>query len=697
MGSDRVRVDAVAKVTGRATYAYEQDPEPDGDRLYAFLVQSRIARGRVVSIDAAAALAADGVRAVLDHTCAGPLSGEDRELLVLQDDQVGFRGQVVAIVLATSLVQARHAASLLEVEYAAEPHEAVLHPDSDHLDKPDKVNPSYETDTDTGDVEAGLAEATHVVTERYTTPYEHNNPMEPHAVVALWEQDGEGGSTALRLWTSTQSVHGVRKTIAPLVGLEPEQVHVVAPYVGGGFGSKGLPHAHDVAAVLAARALPGTVVKLALTRQQMFALAGYRTATVSDLRLGADAEGRLTLVEHRVMEQTSRIKEYAEQTAVATRMMYASPAIRTAHRLDRLDVAVPSWMRAPGEMPGMFALETAMDELAQACGLDPIELRRRNEPAVDPESGKPWGDRRVLECLDLGAETFGWADRPADPRATRDGEWWVGTGCAAATYPAYLMPGNTARVRFDGAGPDGRAAWTVSIGAADIGTGAWTVLGQIAADALGCDTDQVEIELGDTALPAASVAGGSAGTSSWGNAIATAAQAFRDEHGDEPRPGATTTADGAENTEAEKYAMHSFGAHFVEVRVHAVTGEVRVSRMLGVFSPGRVVNPRLARSQLLGGMTMGIGAALHEESVRDGRFGHVVTQDLASYHVPAHADIGHLEAIWLDGPDEKANPMGSRGIGEIGIVGAAAAVVNAVHHATGTRVRDLPVTADKLR
>jgi xanthine dehydrogenase YagR molybdenum-binding subunit len=335
----------------------------------------------------------------------------------------------------------------------------------------------------------------------------------------------------------------------------------------------------------------------------------------------------------------------------------------------------------------MFALEVAMDELAIACDVDPIELRIRNEPDVDPETGSPWSNRRLVECLRTGADRFGWATR--QPRT--DGEWLVGTGVASAVYPATIMPGNAARIAHDEAG-----RYLVEIGAVDIGTGAWTSLTQIAADALGCDVDAVDLQIGDSDLPSASVAGGSSGTSSWGSTIVAAAQAFRKEHGDHPPVGAATTTEAPENDEAEEYGMYSFGAHFAEVRVNRYTGEPRVSRMLGVFSVGRVINPMTLRSQFIGGMTMGLSMALHEESVRDHRFGHIVTQDFANYHISSHADIPEIEAIALDDLDEHANPMGSRGAGEIGIVGAAAAVANAVHHATGIRVRDLPITCDKL-
>jgi xanthine dehydrogenase YagR molybdenum-binding subunit len=372
-------------------------------------------------------------------------------------------------------------------------------------------------------------------------------------------------------------------------------------------------------------------------------------------------------------------------------MMYAGANRKTSHRLANLDVPVPFWMRAPGECPGMYGLEVAMDELAVACGIDPIELRIRNDPDVDPETGNPWSDRRLVECLQTGAERFGWAPRDPTPGTRRDGEWLIGTGVASAVYPAMIQPGNAARLE---ALTGGRYA--VQIGAVDIGTGTWTALTQIAADALGCEMSAIDLQIGDTDLPSASVAGGSSGISSWGRAIVTAAQLFRREHGERPAVGAASTADAPENEEVKNYGMYSFGAHFVEARVSRYTGEIHVSRMLGVFSVGRAINPMTLRSQLIGGMTMGLSMALHEESVRDHRFGHIVTQDLATYHISSHADVPDIDAIWLDSVDAHSNPMGSRGAGEIGIVGSAAAVVNAIYHATGIRVRDLPVMCDAL-
>jgi xanthine dehydrogenase YagR molybdenum-binding subunit len=686
IGTSLGRVDGMEKVTGRATYAVEHEA-PGGDPLSLWLVTSTVAKGRVTGVDAAAALAHSGVTSVLDHTTAPRLDDtDDGELAILQDDQVWFRGQVVAMVLAETSEAAREGAALVAVTYDAEPHESELREDNATY-RPDSVNPDMDTDTDEGDVDAALASADVVVEQSYRTPYEHNNPLEPHATLAWWES--HDGRDVLSMYDSTQGVHGVVQALAPMLGLEPDQVRVRAPYVGGGFGSKGQAHAHVMACALAARTTGGRPVRLAVTRQQMFALTGYRTATISHVRLGARADGRLTAIEHAVQEQTSRVKEFAEQTGSPARMMYAAPHRRTSHRLARLDVAVPSWMRAPGEMPGMFAHEVAMDELAVACGLDPIVLRERNEPDVDPETGKPFNDRRLLDCLKRGAERFGWSDRPPTPAARLEGDWWVGTSVASATYPAMKMPGNSARVTSLG---DGR--YEVAIGCVDIGTGARTVLTQIAADSLEVGTADIDLAVADTLLPPASVAGGSSGTSSWGSAVVAAAQLFRADHGEAPDPGLHTTASAADDAAAEEYAFHSFGAVFAEARVNRWTGEVRVPKLLGVYSVGRVINPTTARSQLVGGLVMGLSAALFETSHRDPRFGHVVTQDLASYHVASHADVLDVDAQWLEESDQAFTPMGSRGIGEIGIVGTAAAIANATYHATGVRVRSLPLTAD---
>ena len=683
VGTDVPRIDGEAKVLGMAKYSYEQVAE---NPLHLFALQSTVARGRVTTIDTAAAEALEGVVVVVTHLNAPRLADtSDGEYTVLQSDGVAFRGQIIGAVVAETPEVARHAAELVRVEYDVHEHDTELREDHPDLYEPGVVNPAYPTDSEDGPVDDALRQAAVLVDQRYTTPMEHNNPMEPHSCISLWEE-----GPRLTVHDSTQGAHGVARTLAKVFGIAKDDIRVIAPYVGGGFGSKGMPHAHNVLGVLAAQLVPGRPVKLALTRQQMFALVGYRTPTLQRVRLGADDDGRLRGIVHEAVEQTSRIKEFAEQTTVGTRSMYAADARRTTHRLVPLDVAVPSWMRAPGEAPGMFALESAMDELAEACGIDPVELRVRNDPETDPESGLPWSSRHLVECLRQGAERFGWSERVL-PRSRREGDWWVGYGVASSTYPAYTMPGSVASVSY--AGHD---HYAVRIGAADIGTGSWTALTQVAADALEMPFDQVHLEIGDTRLPMATVEGGSAGLSSHGSAIVAAARKFREEHGSSPADGAVTESTQDDHPDLEKYSAHSFGAQFVEVRVDADTGEVRVPRAVGVFSAGRIVNPRTARSQLRGGMVWGLSMALHEHSVVDHRFGHVVTQDFADYHVPAHADIVDLDVTWLDETDPHANVLGAKGIGEIGITGTAAAVANAVYNAVGLRVRDLPITPDRL-
>ncbi|WP_249522761.1 xanthine dehydrogenase family protein molybdopterin-binding subunit [Modestobacter marinus] len=681
IGQALVRRDGEQKVRGTATYAYETPVEHPA---YCSAVQATIARGRVTAMDTTAAEALDGVLAVLTPFNAERLADDsDAEYAVLQGPEVGFRGQLIGVVVAETSELARQAADAIEVGYAEQPHDTTLSADRDDLYAPEQVNAGHETDTAEGDVAAAVSTAEVTVEHTYATAMYHNNPLEPHATTALWEPAGEG---SLTLWDSTQGVHPDRAAVCQVFGLEQEQVRVVCPYVGGGFGSKGLPHANVMLTALAGRALPGRPVKLALTRQQMFSLAGYRTPTIQRVQLAADHRGRLSAVAIDVVEQTSRIKEFAEQTGVPARMMYAAPNRRTTHRLAALDVPVPSWMRAPGECPGMFGPEVAMDELAEELGIDPIELRVRNEPEVDPETGKPWSSRNLVRCLREGAERFGWSG----PRAHRDGDWLVGTGVASSVYPTMRQATSTAELRYEG----GR--YVAETGAADLGTGAWTVLPQITADALGVDVADVEVRIGDTRYPVASVAGGSSGTNTWGSALVVAAREFRTKYGTDPSDGDTASGDVDQAATDDAHAPYAFGAQFVEARVNADTGEVRVPRLLGVFGVGRVINPRTARSQLIGGMTMGLSMALHEDSVWDPQVAQVANHDLAEYHITVNADVGEIEAHWIDEHDPWVNAMGSKGIGEIGIVGTAAAVVNAVHAATGVRVRHLPVTLDKL-
>jgi xanthine dehydrogenase YagR molybdenum-binding subunit len=686
LGTALPRIEGREKVMGEAVYAYEHDIE---GVAYAWIVQATVAKGAVSSVDGSEARRVEGVLAVLSHENAPDL-GEvsDGELAVLQSPRVAYRGQIVAVTVAETLEAAREAAGLVRIGYDGEAHDVQLRADHPKLYTPEKVNPNFPSETAEGDVEAAFAEAAVVVDETYTTPAEHNNPMEPHATLAVWS----GGD--LTLYDSTQGAPMARTIVANTFGLARERVRVISPHVGGGFGSKGLPRPTAIAAALAAKHVERPV-KLTATRHQMFSLTGYRTPTIQRLRLGADAQGRLLAIDHVAIEQTSTLKEFAEQTAVPTRMLYAARARRTGHRVAALDVPTPSWMRAPGETPGVYALECAMDELAHACGLDPIELRVRNEPEIDPETGLPFSSRGLVECMREGARRFGWEGRDPAPGVRRDGAWLIGTGVASSTYPARRRPSSA----FARANPDG--TFVVGIGAADIGTGARTVLTQIAADALEIPLERVRVEIGDSALPFAMLAGGSMGTTSWGSAIVKACSALREriaEHGGEvPRDGLEAEGETSDDIKGdEPFARHAFGAQFCEARVNADTGEVRVARMLGVFACGRILNPLTSRSQFIGGMTQGISMALHEESVLDLEFGDYLNHDFAQYHVPVFADIEDIDATWIEEDDPHLNPMGAKGIGEIGIVGTAAAVANAVHHATGVRVRDLPIRLDRV-
>jgi xanthine dehydrogenase YagR molybdenum-binding subunit len=664
LGTAHSRVEGHLKVSGRAHYAAEHNPE---GVVHAVLVQSTIAKGRVTHVGEV-----DGALLVLSHVNAERTSAvSDGELSVLQDPAVHYRGQIVAAVVAETLEAARAGADALEIRYAEEKHDVVLTPEHRGFYAPDGVNGGYETDSLIGDPDAALADAAVTVDRTYETPAQHNNAMEPHAVVAHWDEG------RLVLNETSQGVWGLRGTVAELFGLEPDAITVHSPHIGGGFGSKGTIRPHTVVAVMAARALERPV-KLVTTRRQMFAFTGYRTPTIQRVRLGADRDGRIAVISHEAFSQTSQLKEFTEQTATVARVMYAGKHRRSTHRVTRLDVPSPSWYRAPGETPGMFGLESAMDELANELGIDPIELRIRNDPPEHPESGRPWSSRGLAACLREGAERFGWDARGDLPENT-------GYGVAAAMYPTYRAPAWAhAKRESDG-------SVTVRIAASDLGTGARTVLTQIAADACELPFEQVRVEVGSSDFPRAGVAGGSMGTSSWGSAVHGACRRLVDEGGDEAEY--DTRAD---LKELGDYARHAFGAQFAAVRVDRSTGEVTVDRLLGVFAAGRILNPKTARSQFIGGMTQGLGMALMEETAIDHEFGDFLTVDLAQYHVPVNADVRDVDAIWVDEEDPHLNPMGSKGIGEIGITGVAAAIANAVHHATGVRVRRLPIHVEDL-
>ncbi|MEU0059021.1 xanthine dehydrogenase family protein molybdopterin-binding subunit [Streptomyces sp. NPDC006334] len=686
VGAPVERREGREKVTGAARYAAEF---ASPGRLFARPVPATVARGRVTDVDASEALRLPGVVDVLTHENA-PRLGEpdDATLAVLQGPEIPHRGWCVALVVAESPEAAREGAAAVRVSCAREPHDVILSASHPRAYVPEKANGGYPAVTEQGDPEGASAAAAARVDVGYRVPPLHNHPMEPHASTAQW--DGE----RLTVHTSSQGTTTVRGVLAGLFGLTEDRITVTAEHVGGGFGSKGTPRPDVVLAVMAALRT-GRPVTVALPRRFLPSTVGHRAPTEHRLRLGADADGRLTSLVHEVATHTSRIKEFVEQAATPARVMYACPAVRTLHRVVALDVPTPSWMRAPGEAPGMYALESAMDELAVELGMDPVELRVRNEPETEPESGRPFSSRHLVECLREGARRFGWEGRDPRPGTRTEGPLLIGTGVAAATYPVLVGP-STASAR---ALPDG--GFLVETNATDIGTGARTVLAQIAADALDVPPERVRIRVGSSDLPSASLAGGSSGTASWGwpvhEACTRLAERLAGRPGRIPEEGLVEHADTAGRADAKSpYARHAFGAHFAETAVDTVTGEVRVRRLLGVYAAGRILNSRTARSQFVGGMTMGLGMALTEGSTVDAAFGDFAESDLASYHVPAHADVPDIEAHWIEEHDPHLNPLGGKGIGEIGIVGTAAAIGNAVHHATGVRLRELPLTPDRV-
>ncbi|AXE90383.1 xanthine dehydrogenase family protein molybdopterin-binding subunit [Streptomyces sp. Go-475] len=689
VGTAHTRVEGRDKVTGAARYAAEI---PFAELAHGWLVLSTVARGRVRAVDTEAVLGMPGVLAVLHHHNAPRVDSDfvgllgvppDPTAALFQHDRVPHLGWPVALVVAETSEQAREAAETLVVRYDQEPHDVAFsagrEPEAYTLDG------HAQAVIEKGDLADRLAASAVVVDAEYTTPEEYHNPMEPHAATARWE----GGR--LEVVDSNQGTTWVAGELANLFSLDPASVRVRSEHVGGGFGSKGV-RAHQVAAVMAATVLRRPV-RVVMTRRQMFSLAGYRSPTAQRVRLGADADGRLRALEHRSLNQTSAVHDFVEPSAAASRAMYAADAHHTASRILRLDVPTPTWMRAPGEAPGSFALESALDELAERCGVDPIELRVRNEPEVGPVSGLPFGSRNLIACFREGARRFGWADRDPRPGVRRDGRWLLGTGTAGASFPVVAMP-STAAVTAEADG-----TFTVRVNAADIGTGARTALTLVAADALEVPTDRVRVRIGDSDLGPAMIAGGSMGTRSWSWAVRTAAEELRGSlvpGADVPPEGVTVRSDTTEATGAlAQKERHSYGAQFAEVAVDPTTGEVRVRRMLGIFAAGRIVNPLTARNQLVGGMVWGLSMALHEEAVRDRASGGVYGADLAGYHVAAHADVPHIEADWVDDPDPD-DPVGIKGIGEVGIVGAAAAVANAVWHATGVRHRNLPIRPDRV-
>jgi xanthine dehydrogenase YagR molybdenum-binding subunit len=687
IGRPLSRVDGPLKVIGRAKYAFEYAAQ--GEAAYGFIVSAPIAKGRVVGVDVRDAEHAPGVLLVLTQDNAppqtpwGPVDLPDRFARAepaLDTDQVRFFGFPVAFVVAETFEQARAAAALVRLRYAAQPGEYDLRAAAPQAEKPATIDGGAPADTTVGDFEAAFAVAPVKIDRAYTTPYQHSAPMEPHASMAFWEGEMLTVCTAAQLTTSP------REGLARTLNLPPENVRIITRYIGGGFGNK-LPYFVDATlAAIGARMLRRPV-KVAMTRPQVFNTTTHRSASEQRVRLGAGRDGRLTAYAQEALVQSARFDTFTEPVALAARSLYAASSRLTRHRRAPLDLSRSDSMRAPGDAIGLLALECAMDELAETLSLDPVELRLRNDTQIEPELHKPFSSRHLAECLREGAARFGWDKRVAKPASVRDGPWLVGMGVASAIR-GDLLKNASARARVES---DGQL--TVELAMTDIGTGTYTILTQIAAETMEMPVDRVTVRLGDTNLPPTDGSGGSWGAATSGAAVLAACRKLKAglSSGITEAEGSVTPAE-LDNS----YAHDAFGAHFAEVGVHRDTGEVRVRRMLGVFAAGRILNAKTARSQMIGGMIWGIGSALMEENHVDLRYGSFINQDLASYHVAVNADVGAIDAVLLDEADPHGSPLGSKGLGELGICGAGAAVINAIHNATGARIRDFPATPDKL-
>jgi xanthine dehydrogenase YagR molybdenum-binding subunit len=731
IGQPLTRIDGRDKVMGRARYAAEFNQQ---DQVYAVIVHSTVGLGRITGIDSAAVPSMPGVLAVITHRNAprlpyGPHKGfidpaVGERLQVLQDDRVRFHGQPVALVVADTLDLAERAAAALHVTYAAErpvvdpsdPKAQAVVPEAAHI----------EADKGRGDADGALANAPVKVDETYDIARENHNPMEPHATVAAWHGD------RLTLWSKSQYVVNEQAEIAAIFGLPPGNVQVICPFIGGAFGTSLRTWPHVTLAAMAARQV-GRPVKLVLTRKQMFFTTGHRPRTVQRVALGATADGKLTSVIHEGTGETSRYEHYVEALTPVSSYMYSCPDVRTRYRLLPLDAGTPTFMRAPGEASGVFALECAVDELSYALGIDPIDLRRRNEPAIDEGENKPFSSRSLMKCYDLGAERFGWSRRNPHPQSMRDGRLLIGMGVASATYPVFFIPANAqVRLLADGAAE-------VEVAASDMGPGTYTSMTQVAAETLGLPVEQVHFSLGRSDFPPAPPHGGSMTMASVGSAIRAACIAVQEETArravaDQRSPVFGASLDGVEWADgrlrrrgdrapgqpyrdivastgepieatassqrdpdvAGRYSMHAFGAVFAEVAVDPDVGTIRMRRAIGVYGAGRIVNPRLAASQCTGGMVGGIGMALMERTVLDPRDGRPVNAHMADYLVPVNLDVPQLEAHFVEEEDPHVNPLGVKGLGEIALVGMAPAIANAVFHATGKRVRDLPIRIEDV-
>jgi xanthine dehydrogenase YagR molybdenum-binding subunit len=730
IGSSAPRVDGPRKVQGQARFAAEV---PAQGLTYVALLYSTIARGEITEIDTGAAETAPGVVLVMTHRNAPRMkppavimtnqrAAGATGLSVMQDARIHWNGEPVALILAETQEQADYARRLVRVTYREDTSQTSFQEAKAEARYPDSVM-GEPAKISRGDAEAALAKAAVKVDNVYTTPFMNHAAIEPHAATLWWE--GED----LVIHDTTQMLNSTRWTLAGVFGIDEANIRITSPFVGGGFGGKGLWHHHMLA--IAAAKLSGRPVRVALSREGVFRAAGGRTCTEQRVALAAEPEGPLTALIHTGTAAMTPHNNCPEQFTFPARHLYAVDSYLIEQKVADLDMVANTFMRAPGEAVGTFALECALDELAEKLGVDPIDLRARLDAEQDATSGTSFSQHDTKEAFRRGAERFGWSQRNPQPRSRRDGEWWIGLGCATGTYPYQRMQGAAARITLTRGGHA-----TVATAAHEMGMGTATAQSQAAADRLGLPLDEVTFEYGDTALPSGSIAGGSSQTVSIAAAVSAATDALIGEllklagndspiaglkaeevelrdggiaHAENPglfetyasilarsgRDEVSAEAEGPMPLEMLKYSMHSTSAVFAEVAVNAVTGEPRVRRLLGSFDCGRILNPKTAASQFRGGMIMGIGLALSEAVEFDARNGRVMNPSLAEYHVPVHLDVPEIEVIWNDIPDPHA-PLGARGIGEIGITGTGAAIANAVYNATGRRVRDLPITLDKL-
>ncbi|MEJ2881531.1 xanthine dehydrogenase family protein molybdopterin-binding subunit [Pedobacter sp. GR22-6] len=695
------RIDGILKITGKATYATDY---PAKNMAYAVLFKSTIAAGKIIKIDSEAAKHAAGVLAVITHENAPKLNvkGGLRGGALLQGPEITFHGQHIGLVVAETFEQATNAAHLVKVVYEQSKHEKIdfeREAQNPQMPKGKELQDFVRGD---GKSAAGTAEVS--IEAQYETPIEHHHPLEPHSTIAVWEAD------LLTLYNGSQIINGAQASAAATLNLKPEQVRIVSPYIGGGFGSKGGQWANLVLTAVAAK-MVNRPVKLALTRQQMFNSVGLRQRNIQKIILGASKDGKLSSLVHETVTHTAINDEYIEPCGDCSKIMYEVPNALISYRAVPMHLILPTYTRGPGKSTGSFALESAMDELAHKLGIDPIELRIKNEPKTDPSNGKPWSSRTTVQCLKEGAKAFGWDKRKAEPGTHKIGNDLIGYGVACGTYPARQRD-SSALIKLSL--KNGKVFATVEIAASDLGTGTNTILAQTAADGLGLPVAQITITIGDSSLPPAAGSVGSVGASSFANAVNDACTKITDElllkSGKQffVRPTAAelmlsekttsfqTRSDSKAPAEAEKYSCHSFNANFAEVRINSITGMVKVTRFLAVTGAGKILNPKTARSQIIGGNVWGIGMALTEESIIDPRYGSFATRSFADYHVPSNLDVGKLDAMFINEIDLVPNKMGIKGIGEVGIVGVAAAIANAVFNATGKRIRALPITPDKL-